>query len=61
MALFRRKKRDSGGVTREGSSPRSPRQPGGYESAQRQRSPLGAGLERRWEEAWHRARAGLYK
>jgi hypothetical protein len=55
MALFRRKKREGKG--QEGTSVAPPSKPtGGFESAPRQPTPLESGLERKWEEAFRRAR-----
>lgn len=65
MALLRRSRQGRTGDARRDSpvSPRAPSSGGGgrHEVAAAEPSRLGAGLERRWEEAWRRARAGQVK
>ena len=57
MALLGRKKQDARQDTPPAAANRSARQ---FEPPQSEPS-LGASLERKWEEAWRRARAGDYK
>ena len=56
MALLGRKKQDARQDTPPAAASRPPRQ---FEPPQSEPS-LGASLERKWEEAWRRARAGDY-
>jgi hypothetical protein len=60
MALLGRKKKGgSGDARRQAVAPSAPA--ARYEAPQAGPSRLGSGLERRWEEAWRRARAADYK
>jgi hypothetical protein len=56
MAFLRRKKDDGEGATGQ-PAPQAQTNPS-EETVQAQPAPLESGLERKWEAAWNRARAG---
>ena len=60
MALLGRGKQDGSADVRRGN-PRSSSMPTPYRSTPVEPSGLGAALERKWEEAWRRARAADYE